>query len=233
MSAETPGTSPSGEGPAFEIGDDDWTPTPHGEALAAYLATSSLFDGKEVLELGGGVANHTLLLLGHPLKRLVVTEITEERLETTRRNVEKHHGKDPRIEYVVADWLNTEGRFDAVVTNPPFARSGQRNRRYFIDALLLDAHRRLREGGHLVFVQSSMADFARTRAEFARNGYSCEVVHEQEGPFRGYYFEDETFMREIREVEDGFRLGEDGTHYERLQVFVGRLLPWKPPVFAH
>ena len=44
------------------------------------------------------------------------------------------------------------------MSNPPFARSGQRNRRYFIDALILRASRVLCDEGELLFVQSSMAD---------------------------------------------------------------------------
>ena len=48
-------------------------------------------------------------------------------------------------EYMVADWLAVGGsggpHFDALVTNPPFAQSGKQNRRYFIDELVLNAHK--------------------------------------------------------------------------------------------
>ena len=37
--------------------------------------------------------------------------------------------------------------WDCVVSNPPFAKSGKRFRRYFIDTFILDAHKLVRPGG--------------------------------------------------------------------------------------
>ena len=215
----------------LSVGGGDWKPTPHGEHLASVLAHQNLVADQEVLELGGGVANHTIILLRQGPTKLVTTEITKERLRTTRTNVEHNCGVDPRIEYRVANWLDTEGRFDVVISNPPFAKSGKQNRRYFIDRLILDAHHRLRRGGLLVFVQSSMADIAKSWRRLEENGYEPRRLGETEGPFRDYYFEDQTFMEEIQTVPDGFEV-RDGTYYETLVVLGSRLRPWKPPAGA-
>jgi len=212
----------------LSVGTDDWTPTPHGKLLGETLAAHNLVRGREVLELGAGVGNHTIVLVRQGAKRVVATEITKDRLDTARRNVERNCPDTRVVEYRVADWLHTDGVFDVVVSNPPFARSGKLNRRYFIDSLILDAHKRLRDGGLLVFVQSSMADLAKTRARLQENGYDVELLATSQGPFRDYYYEDETFMQEVETVENGYEL-RDGVHWETLYVIAARLQPWTPP----
>ncbi len=213
-------------------GDDDWTPTPHGRHMAETLARHNVVEGRDILELGGGVGNHTVLLLRQGVRSLVTTEISVGRSETTRRNVEHNCGPQDQVEYRVADWLNVKGDFDGIVCNPPFARSGRRNRRWFIDDLILNGSRLLREGGTLTFVQSSMADLGLTRRDLERNGYDVDILGESRGPFRDYYFEDETFMEEIRQVPDGFEM-EGETYFERLYVVHATLRPWTPPAGAH
>ncbi|MDP6738476.1 MAG: methyltransferase [Planctomycetota bacterium] len=216
-------------------GDDDWSPTPHGQLLALALAENNLVCDKSVLELGAGVGNHTILLLRQSACSMVVTEITPERLETTRANVERNMGPpwpEPNIEYRAADWLNTEGCFDVLVTNPPYMVSGKQNRRYFIDSLILDAHKRLNPGGTLVFVQSSMADTAKSIRRLEENGYAVRTLATSRGPFRDYYFEDPTFIEEIQSVPDGFEL-KDGEYTETLTVLCAVLQPYSPPDVAH
>jgi release factor glutamine methyltransferase len=217
----------------LDAGEDDWSPTPHGIFLGDVLAAGDFVRDKEVLELGAGVGNHTILLLRKEARKIVTTEITEDRLATARRNIEHNCPETAgRVEYRVADWLGLGGQFDMVITNPPFAKSGQRNRRYFIDALILRAYRRLREGGELMFVQSSMADVPKSLRRLDENGYDAEVVAQREGPFRDYYFDDPTFLEESARVEGGFEI-RDGVHYETLSVLHGRLRPFTPPAFAH
>ena len=215
------------------VGEEDWTPTPHGRLLAEVLAERNLVQGARVLELGAGSANHTIVMLRQGAAHLTATEVDEGLLETTRANVERNCPEAAgRIEYRVADWLNTDGRFDVLVTNPPFCRSGQRNRRYFIDSLVLDGHKRLEDGGRMVFVQSSMADLGRTLRELDRNGYDAEVLEQREGPWRDYYDEDPAFLDEAAQVQGGFR-EEGGVRFETLSVIQAHLRDWTPPAFAH
>ncbi len=216
----------------LRAGEDDWTPTPHGQWLARMLAENDLVSGKDVLELGAGVANHTILLHRKGARSIVATEITEDRLATSKENFERNCGTDVDIEFRVADWLDTHGRFDVVVSNPPFCQSGKQNRRYYLDSLILDGHKRLRPGGELIFVQSSMADLAKTLRRLDENGYDAREVGRTSGPFRDYYFDDPTFLAEIEEVEDGYE-ERDGTKYETLIVVHAKLRDWAPPSTAH
>jgi len=211
--------------------DGDWKPTPHGQCLAEVLAENNLVEGKTVLELGAGTGNHTILLARQGAKHIAATEITQALVDTTEENV-KRNAPGASMEYRVADWLATEGTFDVVVTNPPFCKSGKQNRRYYIDSLILDAHKRLNANGTLVFVQSSMADLAKTLDRLNENGYDVRVLGERSGPFREYYFEDEDFMMESRAVEGGFEVKE-GVHYETLSVIAATLRSYTPPAGAH
>jgi predicted RNA methylase len=213
-------------------GDDDWTPTPHGAWLARMIASHDLIEGKDVLELGAGLANHTILLQRKGAKSIVATEITESLLGATRENFERHCGKHTGLDLRVANWLNTHGKFDLVVSNPPFCQSGKQNRRYFIDSLILDGFHRLRAGGELIFVQSSMADIQLTLNMLDRNGYDATELGRTSGPFRDYYFEDPVFMREIESVEGGYE-ERDGVKFETLVAFHAKLRPWRPHVNAH
>ena len=86
---------------------DDWRPTPHGRLLAEVLAKNFFAKGKDVLELGGGVGNHTVILLRQGPHSLVVTEIDDALLASTRANVERNRPPGSVIEYRVADWLST------------------------------------------------------------------------------------------------------------------------------
>ncbi|MCP3914051.1 MAG: methyltransferase [bacterium] len=211
----------------LEVGSGAWQPTPHGEFMGQMLAKHNLVEGRTVLELGAGCANHTIVLLRQGAAHIVATEISADLLETTRKNVERNEPDADCIEYCVADWLSVDGKFDVLVTNPPFCKSGKQNRRYYIDSLILDGHKRLRPGGTLLFVQSSMADLAKTQRMLGDNGFEYRVLGERQGPFRDYYFDDETFMSEIQDVEGGFEV-RDGKHYETLYVVAAELQPYSP-----
>ncbi len=205
----------------LDVPEGIWNPTPHGVHLAHMLLDLD-FSGENVLELGAGCGIHSILIARRGAARMTLTEIDAAICDNARHNVEKHEVRIP-TDYVVADWMHVEGGpFDALVTNPPFAKSGKRYRRYFIDTLILDAHKLVRPGGRLVFVQSSMADIPRSLALMAENGMDVAIVGETDGPFRQYYFEDPTYMREMAAIPGSYSV-RDGKHYERLIVFEARL----------
>jgi release factor glutamine methyltransferase len=199
-----------------------WNPTPHGLFLGEMLASRLSFAGQDVLELGTGCGLHAIVLARRGAQRLHLTEIEEPILACSLHNL-RSHGIEIPVETEVADWTHVQAEpFDALVTNPPFAKSGKRYRRYFIDCLILDAHKLVKPGGTLTFVQSSMADVRRSLDLMQANGMRVEIVGETDGPFRPYYFEDAQFMREILEVPNSYSV-RSGTHFERLVVFHAQL----------
>lgn len=198
-----------------------WNPTPHGVHLGNVLATLD-FSGESVLELGTGCGLHAIVLARRGADRLLLTEIDQDTLDNAQHNLEKHNVTGA-VEYVVADWIQVEtDPVDTLVTNPPFAKSGKKNRRYFIDTLILEAHKLARPGGRIIFVQSTMADVPRTIRSFEENGMSVRILGEADGPFRDYYFQDDAFLKEIASIPGAYQM-RDGIHYERLVVLEGTL----------
>ena len=194
-----------------------WHPTPHGVHLGNMLLNLD-FAGQHVLELGTGCGIHAILLARRGARRLTLTELDRPILDNARHNLEKHDVTIP-VDYVTADWTTVAGGpFDALVTNPPFAKSGKRYRRHFIDTLILEAHKLARPGGRLIFVQSSMADVPRSIDYMEAHGMQVRLVGETEGPFRDYYFEDPEYIREMAAIPGAYAVRE-GVHYERLVVF--------------
>ncbi len=205
----------------LDVPEGVWNPTPHGILLGEILAKTS-FEDEDVLELGTGCGLHAIVIAKQGAKTLALTEIESSILYNARHNLEKHE-VNIETQYWVRDWVNVdEGQFDTVVTNPPFAKSGKRYRRYFIDTYILEAHKLLRRGGRMIFVQSSMADIPKSIRLMEASGMEVQILAEREGPFRNYYFEDHNFMKEIACLPNSYTVRE-GTHYERLMVFEARL----------
>ena len=205
----------------LQVSGEAWKPTPHGEFLAVALSKYDFVSNREILELGAGVAIHSIPILKKNPKHLTMTEITNELVGVIKENVNRN-GSWNNVSYLTADWLYVDGNYDVVITNPPFCKSGKVNRRYFIDSLILDSHKRLRANGELVFIQSSMANIPLTEEMLKRNGYRHEIIEQVSGPFREYYFEDKTFMEEIKSVPNGYEV-RDGEYIETLSVIHAKL----------
>jgi predicted RNA methylase len=190
------------------------------------LQNIDFFRNKNVLELGGGSANHTKLILDNGPDILVTTELNGERLEITKRAVEEHFGRDHNCKFMVADWLDVDGAYDIVITNPPYFVSGKYNRRYFIDELILNGHKRLLPNGYLIFVQSSMADIALTEKRMIENGFEFEIIKKQTFAWRDYYYLDQSFI-EMCDKKPGSCFIKDGKRWETLYVVQGKLKAFK------
>jgi len=198
-----------------------WNPTPHGIHLGNMICTMD-FSGEKLLELGTGCGLHAILLARRGASVMTVTEIDQGSLDHAKHNLEKH-GIEIPVDYQIADWTQVEDKgFDTLITNPPFAKSGKTYRRYFIDTLILDAHKVLKPEGRLVFVQSSMADVPRSIRMMQECGMTVRIVGETEGPFRDYYFEDGEYLVDMASIPGAYSI-RDGVHYERLIVFEARL----------
>lgn len=218
----------AGERLELDVPEGVWNPTPHGIHLGNMLMERLRFDGEHVLELGTGCGIHAILLARRGAAELTLTEIDESINANAAHNLRKH-GVDVPVHWHVADWTHVPGAshdgdvpWDTLVTNPPFGKSGKRYRRYFIDTLILDAHKLVRPGGRLVFIHSSMADIPRTLRMLDEHGMSVRIVGETSGPFRQYYFEDERYLVEMARVPGAYAII-DGVHHERLIAFEARL----------
>lgn len=53
----------------------------------------------------------------------------------------------------------------------------------------------LRQGGHLIFIQSSAAGLTRTLSTLEVNGFDWEVVAAHQFPWRDYYYDDPSYLR--------------------------------------
>lgn len=206
----------------LDVPDGVWNPTPHGVHLGNMLMEMD-FSGDHVLELGTGCGIHAILLAHRNAERLTLTEIERSILDNAEHNLRKNTIDLP-VDFVVADWTHVpDGPFDTLISNPPFAKSEKRYRRYFIDTMILDTHKLVRPGGRVVFVQSSMANVPRSISLMEECGMSVRVIGETDGPFRDYYFEDPTFLNEMAAIPGSYQV-RDGVHYERLIVLEGRLV---------
>ncbi|MEM7164443.1 MAG: methyltransferase [Planctomycetota bacterium] len=198
-----------------------WNPTPHGVHLGNVLAKLD-FHGQSILELGTGCGIHAILLAHRGAQHLTLTEIDQPTLDNARHNLERN-GVHISIEGLVADWTHLpDSNHDLLITNPPFTKSGKRYRRYFIDTLILNAHKLVKPGGQLMFVQSSMANVPRSILLMEECGMTVEVLGETDGPFRNYYFDDAAYLKEMAAIPGAYTV-RDGVHYERLIVLRGTL----------
>jgi len=205
----------------LDVPEGVWNPTPHGMHLGNMILTLDL-KNKEVLELGSGSGNHTILISKQKPKKLTVTEISQDILSNTRHNLLKNDINLP-VEYMVADWTHIDkGPFDVLITNPPFVKSGKRYYRYFIDSLINDTHKLVKHGGRLIFIQSSVADVKKSMNLMKDWGMDVKIIGEQKVPFRDYYFEDEVFMDTIEKTPGAYEKIND-QYIETLVVFEATL----------
>jgi predicted RNA methylase len=198
-----------------------WRLTPHGQTLGEGMARARhcLMD-KTALEIGVGTGVHAIAALKLGVRAIDVTDIDPAALDSAADNAERN-GVAYRRAWV-QDWMNFEppAPYDLVLCNPPFCKAGTPDRRFFIQELIRHSPRFLRPGGHLLFVQSSMANFARTERELEQAGFYFTPVHEMRSLFRDYYFEEPGFLEESRRVENGFE-EIDGACVETLRVYLG------------
>ena len=176
-------------------------PRPDTEALVdlvlpsvrAHAAVSSKC---RILDLGTGTGAIGLALLaGEPLATAVLTDLSSEALATAGRNAEAL-GLLARVTLAESDWFaNIAGRFDVIVSNPPYIRSSdigllQREVREFDPARALDggadgldAYRAIAsraaehlEPGGVVAVEIGAGQLADVSTIFEAAGLALEAV---------------------------------------------------------
>jgi release factor glutamine methyltransferase len=85
----------------------------------------------EILDVGTGSGILAVTLAHHlPHARMTAVDISADAIAIARRNAEAHHVAD-RIRFVVSDLLSAlddaAGRFDAIVSNPPYVAEMDRD----------------------------------------------------------------------------------------------------------
>lgn len=197
-----------------------WKLTPHGQALGDGMAKCRhVLMGKTGIEIGAGTGVHAIAALKLGVRTFDITDIDPAALESAAENAARN-GVRYRHRWQ-RDWMgfDIDQPYDVVLCNPPFCKAGTANRRRFISQLIHRSPRFLKPGGHLLFVQSSMADFALTERELHDAGLYFTPVHEARGLFRDYYFDEPGFIEESRQVEQGFEEVE-GVFVETLRVYL-------------
>ena len=200
--------------------DAVWRLTPHGRTLGEGMAKArSALVGRSAIEIGVGSGIHAIAALKLGARTIDVTDICSQALELAAENA-RMNGVALRRTWQ-HDWLNFEAPepYDLLLCNPPFGKAGTPDRRFFIQTLIRDGGSFVRPGGHLLFVQSSMANFFLTEEELARDGWHAEVVHEVRSIFREYYFAEPGFLEESRRVPLGFE-EIDSVYVETLRVYL-------------
>lgn len=197
-----------------------WRLTPHGQALGEAMAKARhCLMGKAAIEIGVGTGVHSIAALKLGVRTIDVTDIDPAALESAAENAALNGVAYPNA--WIRDWLNfaPEEPYDVVLCNPPFCMAGTADRRFFIKELIRQSPRFLRAGGHLLFVQSSMANFALTERELEQAAFYFTRVHEARSIFRDYYSDEPQFIEESRQIENGFDEIE-GTYIETLRVYL-------------
>ena len=200
--------------------DGVWKLTPHGRTLGEGMAKArSALIGKTAVEIGVGTGIHAIAALKLGVRAIDVTDICGEALTLAAENA-----RENGVRYRHAwqhDWLNFQAPelYDLLLCNPPFCKAGTSDRRFFIQQLIQQGFDFVRHGGHLLFVQSSMANFALTERELSEAGWHAEAVHEARSLFRDYYFTEPGFLEESRRVPQGFE-EIDGVCVETLRVYL-------------
>lgn len=196
-----------------------WELTPHGQTLGDGMARARhAVVGKSVIEIGAGTGVHAIAALKLGARHVDITDVDRAALESAVENAMFN-----RVTYRHVwerDWLNFEPvePYDTIICNPPFCKAGTSNRRFFIKELIERGPQFVPPGGHLLFVQSSMADFSKTEQELAEAGWFFTRVHEARHLFRDYYFHEPGFIDQSRQVPSGFE-DIDGAYVETLRVY--------------
>ncbi|MGE4619270.1 MAG: methyltransferase [Planctomycetota bacterium] len=205
----------------LDVPEGVWNPTPNGILLGETLEAMD-FTGESILELGTGCGVHAVVLGLRGAREMLLTEIDDGILSHAKKNLDKY-GIETKTRFIVADWIQIDvSGYDTLIANPPYCVSGKNYRRYFIDTLILEAHKLIRPGGRIIFIHSTMADSPRTIRLMEESGMKVKILAEKDYPFRDYYFEDPLFMLEMAKVPGSYTV-RDGVHHERLMVFEGTL----------
>ncbi|KYH39832.1 MAG: methyltransferase [Candidatus Bathyarchaeota archaeon B63] len=160
-----------------------------------FLLAEHLEVGDRVLDVGTGCGILSVLSAVEA-EDVVATDINPYAAACARLNAEIN-GVSERVEVLVGDLLSPlreEEIFDTILFNAPYLPTGQRSERLspieyawtggedgrmVIDRFIQQAPRRLKPGGRILLVQSSLSGVKRTLRELRMMGLRAEAVDEQ------------------------------------------------------
>ncbi|MGE4428301.1 MAG: HemK2/MTQ2 family protein methyltransferase [Solirubrobacteraceae bacterium] len=143
--------------------------------LLAHALRAERLDGADVLDLctGSGALAVTAAVAG---ARVTAVDVSRRAAASARLNL-RRHGVRGRVRRGRLFDAVPDGRFDVIVANPPYVPTATvgraphgrargwdagRDGREVLDRICADAPGRLRAGGRLLVVQSTVADVGRT-----------------------------------------------------------------------
>ena len=181
-------------GRVFAVGPGDLAPRPDTESLVD-LALSVPF--ARLLDLGTGTGVLAVTLLAErPGATGLATEVAAPHLGRAEAN-RTRHGLDDRLELAVSDWFRAvTGRFDLIVSNPPYLSAaehaaappeialGERREALTPGGDGLDAYRAIARGAALhlspggrLMVEIGQSQGAAVAALFREAGLAAVAVH--------------------------------------------------------
>jgi release factor glutamine methyltransferase len=155
----------------------------------------NLVNGAKVLDMGSG-CGVLGILSAHTAKSVVTADVNPHAVECTAFNAKLNHMAN-KVDTRLSNLFNafqTNEKFDVIIFNPPYLPMDVRvrstewiNRAWFggftgrkvIDEFLQSVDRYLVNGGHLLFVQSSLSKPEESLKKLEEIGYETKIIAEK------------------------------------------------------
>lgn len=174
-------------------------PSPYSVFLSQYLTANNY---EKVLDIGTGNGFLGILLAKLGAKEVIVTDINEQSQELVDLNSQLNNTQN-QISFRYGSFFEpvNELEFDMIVCNPSQLPMSAKPRGYkdsfyfagkdgrlFLDALISQAPKYLRQKGNLFFVNSSLSDLEKTKDLLSKNNFEYKIIGEKELQLRSVYF---------------------------------------------
>lgn len=164
------------------------------------LADATVFLEGEVLEMGCGCGLASLACAKTATNVLSV-DINPDAVECSKNNAAKNNVTN--VQFIQSDlFSNVQGIFDAIIFNPPYlptkekerigghlnnAFDGGKDGRKVLDRFLSEFDNYLKPNGVLLLIQSSLNDMEKTTSILEKQNYSVETKEKEDFFFERLY----------------------------------------------
>jgi release factor glutamine methyltransferase len=180
---------------AFDIWENVYEPAEDSFIFAENLTVQ---EGEIVLDMGTG-CGILGILAAKKANAVVAVDINPYAVRCAKRNAKLNNVQN-KIHYVQGDMftpLNENLKFDTVLFNAPYlpeeeseeiswigrAWAGGATGRQVIDRFIVEVSKHLKHTGHVLLIQSTLADVDETLHRFADYVVNVRVIAEQTSPF--------------------------------------------------